>query len=360
MKPLFLMKAHNYDPKKFQIAGCYGSEKLDGFRCFWDGGLTTGLPASEVPWANTDKDARFHSEPIATGLWTFYGHPYCAPDWFINALPRVALDGELWAGRGNWQGCARIVKSMKPDSVDWRKVQFRVFDAPPLETVLGDRYVNITAGPSKVMYRKYFRSFYTWALNRLREIDRSVVWSKATWPFESRLNFLNTLSYNSAVDLHEPYRLPMTGKEAKELLELKLKLVFDRGGEGVVLRRANSLWQPWRSWDLAKIKASNDMEGTVIGYVAANEGKILGLMGSLILLLDNGKELKLSGFTDEERAWASFTQFDWSVAHVGERVPDWFTHLLFPIGKRVTFTYMDLGEDGVPHVARYLRPREDD
>jgi len=65
----FLMLAQVYDPKKHAIGGWRVSEKKDGERCWWDGGITRGIPKSRVPWANTKKDARYRTAPIATGLW---------------------------------------------------------------------------------------------------------------------------------------------------------------------------------------------------------------------------------------------------------------------------------------------------
>ena len=48
----FLQLADHYDPRKHDVAGWFVSEKLDGTRCFWDGGLTRGLPTEQVPWAS--------------------------------------------------------------------------------------------------------------------------------------------------------------------------------------------------------------------------------------------------------------------------------------------------------------------
>jgi hypothetical protein len=55
----FLQLAHKLDAKKHGIGGWLYSEKLDGERCFWDGGVSTGLAKSEIPWANTNKDERY-------------------------------------------------------------------------------------------------------------------------------------------------------------------------------------------------------------------------------------------------------------------------------------------------------------
>ena len=59
------------------------SEKLDGMRAWWDGGR----------------------------LWSRQGKPVFAPPWWLAHLPKgVALDGELWLGRGRFQECMSIVR----------------------------------------------------------------------------------------------------------------------------------------------------------------------------------------------------------------------------------------------------------
>ena len=44
MRREFLQLADTYNPAKHKIAGYLVSEKLDGTRCFWDGGLSRGVP----------------------------------------------------------------------------------------------------------------------------------------------------------------------------------------------------------------------------------------------------------------------------------------------------------------------------
>ena len=115
----FLQLADHYDPHKHDVAGWFVSEKLDGTRCFWDGGLTRGLPTEQVPWASIidpktgEKKAKI--KPVATGLWSRYGNPIMAPDWWLNQLPACPLDGELWAGRGKFQLCRSICGGDTPD-----------------------------------------------------------------------------------------------------------------------------------------------------------------------------------------------------------------------------------------------------
>lgn len=82
--------------------GWWMSEKLDGFRCLWDG----------------------------RRLCTREFNIIDAPLWFTADLPSDHLDGELWAGRG----ALHIVQSIKgkqdiePEA--WGALIFMVFDAP--------------------------------------------------------------------------------------------------------------------------------------------------------------------------------------------------------------------------------------
>ena len=75
------------------------SEKLDGVRALWNG----------------------------RELVTRNGNVILAPEWFTAALPAVALDGELWAGRGGFQ---RVMGIIRGTGQGWQDIAFRVFDAP--------------------------------------------------------------------------------------------------------------------------------------------------------------------------------------------------------------------------------------
>src|SRR5690348_4396294 len=114
MKREFLMLAHKYQPK-IDICGWYCSEKLDGIRAFWDGGISRGLPCREVPYANVTKHNRYLNEQIATGLWTRYGQAIQAPAWFLDKLPPVMMDGECWSGYGKFERTMSITRDLVPN-----------------------------------------------------------------------------------------------------------------------------------------------------------------------------------------------------------------------------------------------------
>ena len=106
MKPA-IMKAARYKGKK-DYTGWLMSEKFDGFRAVWDG-------------------EKFISKN---------GNVFYAPKEFTKGFPKVPLDGELWAGREEYQTAASIIKR-KPKSkdynaADWDKLQYVIFDATGL------------------------------------------------------------------------------------------------------------------------------------------------------------------------------------------------------------------------------------
>ena len=87
------------------------SEKLDGVRAVWDGSAL-----------------RFRS-----------GKEINAPRWFVAALPKQPLDGELWLGRGSFDRLSGIVRREMPDESDWREVRYMIFELPGGSGTFSDR-----------------------------------------------------------------------------------------------------------------------------------------------------------------------------------------------------------------------------
>jgi DNA ligase 1 len=96
-----LVLAHEAPPD-VDPSGFLVSEKLDGVRAFWDG-----------------RRFLFRS-----------GVPIPAPAWFIERLPPVALDGELWLGRGRFEALSGAVRRQSPDDAAWRALRYMVFELP--------------------------------------------------------------------------------------------------------------------------------------------------------------------------------------------------------------------------------------
>jgi DNA ligase-1 len=82
------------------LAGWWISEKLDGWRAYWDG-------------------SQFISRQ---------GRVYEAPAWFRSGMPARALDGELWAGPGTTHDDVNAAVL----AGNWQRLVFRPFDVPEL------------------------------------------------------------------------------------------------------------------------------------------------------------------------------------------------------------------------------------
>ncbi len=207
------------NPKAYWV-----SEKLDGVRAFWDG-----------------QTLRFRS-----------GLPIAAPVWLTAALPKTALDGELWLGRGRFDELSGIVRRQVPVDADWRSVQYMLFDLPGAAGVFSERAQRLTALVAEV---------------------------QQPW--------LHTVAQQHVPNAAALYIL--------------LRATIKGGGEGLVLHHANALWSPGRSDALLKLKLQPDEEARVVAHLPG-KGRHAGRLGALLLEMPDGKRFALgTGFTDAQR-----------------------------------------------------------
>jgi DNA ligase-1 len=205
-------------------SGFLVSEKLDGVRAFWDGQVL-----------------RFRS-----------GRVIAAPAWFTAALPKQALDGELWLGRGRFDELSGMVRRTSPQDADWRQVQYMIFDLP-----------------------------------------------QATEPFSERAQRI----LNVVAQAKQPWLQAVPQQHVADTAALQglLKRTVAQGGEGLVLHRAITLWSPGRSDALLKLKPQPDEEARVVGHLPG-KGRHVGRLGALLLEMPDGKRFALgTGFTDAQR-----------------------------------------------------------
>ena len=218
-----LMLADVYRPG-MPLEGYWVSEKYDGVRGYWDG----------------------------KQLWTRGGEPVVAPAWFIAPLPRQPLDGELWAGRGQFAHAVSTVRSQTPNDTAWHSMRFMVFDLPAQG---GD----FTA--------------------RLAVLRKLLPITDAPWV------------------VPVPQERATTHAELQALLAKTVKM----GGEGLMLHRGGSLYRAERNSDLLKVKTHDDAEARVIGHMPG-KGRHSGRLGALLVETPEGRRFKLgSGLTDAER-----------------------------------------------------------
>jgi DNA ligase-1 len=175
--PLLLAQAWD---NSTDLTDWWMSEKLDGVRAFWDGKQFVSRQGN-----------RFH-----------------APGWFLAGLPTVALDGELWIGRKQFQRTVSIVRRQDESDL-WQEVRFLVFDAP-----------HCAGG------------------------------------FEARLKFLAEAirtEQQPCARLHEHQRCRGLPQLREELARVEAL-----GGEGLMLRQPGSVYEVGRSCTLLKIKTFHE------------------------------------------------------------------------------------------------------
>ncbi|HHF3261572.1 DNA ligase [Vibrio diabolicus] len=200
------------------------SEKLDGIRAYWTG----------------------------QHLVTRNGNRIYAPDWFIDSLPDYPLDGELWAGRGNFHLVQQTVLDKTPVESAWRNIDFMIFDMPYSAGDYRKRYYNIK--------------------DLVLEVD------------QAHIKYVEHRAIQN---------------EAHLFAQLDKISISD--GEGVMLRKVSSRYQAGRGSDLLKLKRYADDEALVVGYKPGT-GRLLGMMGAMLVRLPDGTEFYIgSGFTDEVR-----------------------------------------------------------
>lgn len=354
----FLQLAHAFDPSKMSVEGWFVSEKLDGMRCFWDGGLTRGLPTELIPWASvTDPKTgkqKAKIKPKATGLWSRYGNPIMAPDWFLNQLPCCPLDGELWRGRGKFQLCRSICAGDVPDE-RFNQIVYAVYSSPPIASVFATGEIKNT----NMVCPVDFIAVERWIRNRLDDFDGDYRYLPPGSMFQDEMRFLSENLENSEASIC--YLHPQTRISDAHQVDSYLNRVLDDGGEGVVIRDPKSIWTPKRHRGILKYKPFSDAEGAVVGFTSGREtnkgSKFLGKIGALILNF-NGQRLELAGLTDEERTFATLDMENYAKHNPGIDMPTHFAGKHFRVGQLVTFKYRELSDAGIPKEARYFRQRD--
>lgn len=221
--PPLLLLAERYNDD-VDVTKYWASEKFDGVRAYWDGRLL-----------------RFRS-----------GNVVRAPAWFVDGLPRVALDGELWLGRGTFDRLSAIVRRNPPVDAEWRQVRYMVFELPDAPGAFSERIV---------------------------QMQRLAEGGVPPW-----LSFV------------EQFRLADKGELREKLAE-----VVRQGGEGLMLHRDDAPYQTGRSPVLLKVTPWLDAEARVVGHVPG-KGRHAGVLGALRVEMPSGRRFSLgSGFSDGER-----------------------------------------------------------
>ncbi len=211
-------------PGGLDLSQYWVSEKYDGVRGYWDG----------------------------KALWTRQGEPIAAPLWFTQGWPQVAMEGELWAGRGRFAHAQSTTRRAAPNDADWRTMRFMVFDLP-----------------------------------------------HAPGPFDVRLAALQ--KHTQAIHQDWVQAVPQWKEPDEASLMHRMRRVVKDGGEGLVLHKASAPYRSGRGDDVLKLKPQEDAEAQVMDYVPG-KGKYTGQTGALLVRTADGMQFKLgSGLKDADR-----------------------------------------------------------
>jgi DNA ligase-1 len=266
----------------------------------------------------------------------------------------MPLDGELWAGRGQFQVCRLVCAKFVPINEEWEKIDFAIYGSPPFAAIFMDGRINCPQFRREISLDVVSR----W----LDKLPDSLLQDFKFLPkgtcFEHELLILQeSVPLEGQIYLLKQRKLPFLG--AAEIVERDLESVIDNGGEGLVLRDPQSCWEPQRSHQLLKYKPFSDAEGVITGFTSGQEtergSKHLGKIGALIVDY-GGVRLKLSGLTGEEREFADNKMAKYAKENPGKDMPANTVGKHFKVGQVVTFKYRELSKDQVPKDARYFRP----
>jgi len=280
-------KVDNYTPP----VGWLMSEKLDGYR------------------------ARFN--PTTNSFVSRQNKPFNAPKWFTNATSfgENDFDGELFAGRDDFQGMG-VVRKKVPIDEEWFKIKYYVYDMPEIDKPFCERYEMLKLIVSEI--EKCWIDY----------VNMNAMLKDVTCPI--------VLCNHTMV-------------ESMDHMKTFYKSVLDKGGEGIMLKDPKCSYANSRSNHLLKYKPKFDSEATIIGYKDGTK-KYDGMLGSFICkpFINHGSyqspdpdinhEFATSGMNDDIRK--SYLE----------------TH---PIGTIITYEYSGFTQTGKPRFARYLRIRED-
>jgi hypothetical protein len=258
--------------------------------------------------------------------------------------------------RGEFQTCRSIVGRDEPDD-RWRDVRFVVFGSPSP----ANAYTNRTIKGANIKLEINAGDVLSFIQNR---IDSGVLEDYQALPsnstFEDELQFIRTaVEENSNVYMHRQYQHPLDPHDAHLQLNQFMDTVLEEGGEGIMIRRASSVWVPKRTHDLLKLKPYRDDTATISGFTSGREtdkgSKHRGKIGALITNYQ-GQRLELSGMTDNERMFLTREMEQYAYENPGVDMPEHFQGLHFKVGDTVEFRYVSHKTDsGLPKEARFMR-----
>ena len=245
-----------------------------------------------------------------------------APQWFIDAMPPpkllkdTILDGELWAGRDNFE-LMGVVRRNEPNDEDYIDIQFVVYD--------------IVNGKDTF-------------IERLKDLRKIVSFAENKWNVSKKTLPSPYKNLDCPIQYAEQNKVTSV-----KLMEEKYKEILEGGGEGIMIKHPLCPYEKKRSSFLFKIKPTFEREAIITGY-SEGKGKYKGMLGGfecqpllnfdtyMVIDSDKGHAFTLSGMDDDVRK-------NYKKTH--------------PLNTIISFECSGYTGKGIPRFPRYVRKRTD-
>ena len=207
-----------------QVQNYFISEKYDGIRGYWNG----------------------------KHMLSKQGNLLRIPKWFTKDFPNIALDGEIWIGRGKFEQISSLLMNHDKPKEKWQQVRFMMFDLPNHPGTFEQR------------------------VRKMKSIEKEV---------------------------NSPYLKAIEQFDVQSIVHLMSTLdqVVKNNGEGLMLHHKQARYHVGRTDQIVKLKPYQDAKAIVIAY-KQGRGKYLGMLGSLLVETEQGLRFYIgTGFSDEER-----------------------------------------------------------
>ena len=273
--------------------GWYKSEKFDGYRTIFEKDNNRFISRN---------DKEFH-----------------APQWVLDSIVSdYSIDGELWAGRNNFD-MVGIVRKKEPIDEEWIDIKYMVYDIPNLDKPFEER---------------------------LQELKKITVKSKIHWN-----KYRKQLTYPYC-NLECPIIFTeQTLIKSQEQFDSLYDQIIQNGGEGAMLKHPTAPYtNKKRSSFMLKVKPAFDAEGIIIGHKRGKGKYEGGMLGGLICRpLINKDTYSVVDMNDDHI---------FSISGMDDTVRKNYkqTH---PINTIITYEYSEMTAKGVPRFGRYIRKRND-
>ena len=255
------------------------------------------------------------------------GKRFNAPEWFLDSMPppnllkNYIIDGELWAGRDNFQ-LMGIVRKKVPIPEEWLNIQYQVYDITNIEGGFVDRL--------KILKRIVEFTTKTWS-QRLKNEDFYI-------PDDTKISPPLVFATQKRI----------TGEK---MMKEYYQNIIDNGGEGIMIKHPLSEYKDGRSNEMLKYKPAFDREAVIIDYKMGDpESKYNGMLGSFICRPLKNHDTYMSIDEDDDHIF--------TLSGMDDKIRKNYLKS-HPVGTIINYECSGFTDKGVPRFCRYVRIRDD-